>query len=151
MFFLSGEARACGISHPGRMFDKLPAEFYNKLVALPLGFETKRAEQPEGDESMTAAKKRIPAFPPLLKKIFRFVSMTLATLMLVALFYLAVVLGQPQEPENPITVSQDQPLLAACPEHPERAADLHPIRNLSGAYPGLYGRHGTHVAVRHQL
>ena len=30
---------ACGISHPGRMFDKLPAEFYNKLVALPLGFE----------------------------------------------------------------------------------------------------------------
>lgn len=115
MFFLSGEARACGISHPGRMFDKLPAEFYNKLVALPLGFETKRAEQPEGDESMTAAKKRIPAFSPLLKKIFRFVSMTLATLMLVALFYLAVVLGQPQEPENPITVSQDQPLLAASP------------------------------------
>lgn len=51
---------------------------------------------------MTAAKKRIPAFPPLLKKIFRFASMTLATLMLVALFYLAVVLGQPQEPENPI-------------------------------------------------
>lgn len=41
--------------------------------------------------------------------------MTLATLMLVALFYLAVVLGQPQEPENPITVSQDQPLLAASP------------------------------------
>lgn len=49
---------------------------------------------------MTAAKKRIPAFPPA-EKIFRFASMTLATLMLVALFYLAVVLGQPQEPENP--------------------------------------------------
>ena len=41
--------------------------------------------------------------------------MAFATLLLITLFYLAVVLGQPQEPENPVTVSQDQPLLAASP------------------------------------
>ena len=74
---------------------------------------------------MTAAKRaakvrsrkneRVKKTHPRLKKFLRAILMALATLLLVALFYLAVVLGQPQEPENPVTVSQDQPLLAASP------------------------------------
>lgn len=74
---------------------------------------------------MTAAKRaaggrkhreeRVKKTHPRLKKCFRFIGMAFATLLLIALFYLAVVLGQPQEPENPVTVSQDQPLLAASP------------------------------------
>ena len=59
--------------------------------------------------------QRVKKAHPRLKKALRLVGMTFATLLLVALFYLAVVLGQPQEPENPITVAQDQPLLAASP------------------------------------
>ena len=61
-----------------------------------------------------SAAPMVPRHPGL-KKALRFCGMALATLALVALFYLAVILGQPQEPENPVEPLADQPLLAASP------------------------------------
>ena len=62
------------------------------------------------------APKREPRKPhPRLKKALHVLLMTLLTVILVALFYLAVILGQPEEPENAIDIDQTQPLLTASP------------------------------------
>ena len=52
---------------------------------------------------------------PRLKKALHLLGLTVAVLLLVTLFYLAVILGQPEEAENPVTIQQDQPLLTASP------------------------------------
>ena len=52
---------------------------------------------------------------PRLKKALHVLLMTLLAVILVALFYLAVILGQPEEPENAIDIDQTQPLLTASP------------------------------------
>lgn len=52
---------------------------------------------------------------PTLKKALRMVLIGLAALLMVALFYLAVILAQPEEAENAVTVLQDQPLYTASP------------------------------------
>ena len=73
----------------------------------------------KGDEAMPRTKtapKREPRKPhPQLKKALHVLLMTLLTVILVALFYLAVILGQPEEPENAIDIDQTQPLLTASP------------------------------------
>ena len=73
----------------------------------------------EGDEAMPRTKtapKREPRKPhPRLKKALHVLLMTLLAVILVALFYLAVILGQPEEPENAIDIDQTQPLLTASP------------------------------------
>lgn len=73
----------------------------------------------KGDEAMPRTKtapKREPRKPhPRLKKALHVLLMTLLAVILVALFYLAVILGQPEEPENAIDVDQTQPLLTASP------------------------------------
>lgn len=62
------------------------------------------------------APKREPRKPhPRLKKALHVLLMTLLAMILVALFYLAVILGQPEEPENAIDIDQTQPLLTASP------------------------------------
>ncbi len=62
------------------------------------------------------APKREPRKPhPRLKKALHVLLMTLLAVILVALFYLAVILGQPEEPENAIGIDQTQPLLTASP------------------------------------
>ena len=62
------------------------------------------------------APKREPRKPhPRLKKALHVLLMTLLAMILVALFYLAVILGQPEEPENAIGIDQTQPLLTASP------------------------------------
>ena len=62
------------------------------------------------------ALKREPRKPhPRLKKALHVLLMTLLAVILVALFYLAVILGQPEEPENAIDIDQTQPLLTASP------------------------------------
>lgn len=62
------------------------------------------------------APKREPRKPhPRLKKALHVLLMTLLAVILVALFYLAVILGQPEEPENAIDINQTQPLLTASP------------------------------------
>lgn len=62
------------------------------------------------------APKREPRKPhPRLKKVLHVLLMTLLAVILVALFYLAVILGQPEEPENAIDIDQTQPLLTASP------------------------------------
>lgn len=62
------------------------------------------------------APKREPRKPhPRLKKALHVLLMTLLAVILVALFYLAVILGQPEEPENAIDIDQAQPLLTASP------------------------------------
>ncbi len=62
------------------------------------------------------APKREPRKPhPRLKKALHVLLMTLLAVILVALFYLAVILGQPEEPENAIDIDQTQPLLTASP------------------------------------
>lgn len=62
------------------------------------------------------APKREPRKPhPRLKKTLHVLLMTLLAVILVALFYLAVILGQPEEPENAIDIDQAQPLLTASP------------------------------------
>ena len=80
-----------------------------KLNVLPM----------KGDEAMPRAKtapKREPRKPhPRLKKALHVLLMTLLAVILVALFYLAVILGQPEEPENAIDIDQTQPLLTASP------------------------------------
>lgn len=73
----------------------------------------------KGDEAMPRTKtapKREPRKPhPRLKKALHVLLMTLLAVILVALFYLAVILGQPEEPENAIDIDQTQPLLTASP------------------------------------
>lgn len=80
-----------------------------KLNVLPM----------KGDEAMPRTKtapKREPRKPhPRLKKALHVLLMTLLAAILVALFYLAVILGQPEEPENAIDIDQTQPLLTASP------------------------------------
>lgn len=80
-----------------------------KLNVLPM----------KGDEAMPRTKtapKREPRKPhPRLKKALHVLLMTLLAVILVALFYLAVILGQPEEPENAIDIDQTQPLLTASP------------------------------------
>lgn len=80
-----------------------------KLNVLPM----------KGDEAMPRTKtapKREPRNPhPRLKKALHVLLMTLLAVILVALFYLAVILGQPEEPENAIDIDQTQPLLTASP------------------------------------
>lgn len=80
-----------------------------KLNVLPM----------KGDEAMPRTKtapKREPRKPhPRLKKALHVLLMTLLAVILVALFYLAVILGQPEEPENAIDIDQAQPLLTASP------------------------------------
>ena len=62
------------------------------------------------------APKREPRKPhPRLKKALHVLLMTLLAVILVALFYLAVILGQPEAPENAIDIDQTQPLLTASP------------------------------------
>ena len=62
------------------------------------------------------APKREPRKPhPRLKKALHVLLMTLLAVILVALFYLAVILGQPEEPENAIDIDQTQPLLTGSP------------------------------------
>ena len=62
------------------------------------------------------APKREPRKPhPRLKKALNVLLMTLLAVILVALFYLAVILGQPEAPENAIDIDQTQPLLTASP------------------------------------
>ena len=62
------------------------------------------------------APKREPRKPhPRLKKALHVLLMTLLAVILVALFYLAVILGQPEEPENAIDIDLTQPLLTASP------------------------------------
>lgn len=62
------------------------------------------------------APKREPRKPhPRLKKALHVLLMTLLAVILVALFYLAVILGQPEEPENAFAIDQTQPLLTASP------------------------------------
>ena len=62
------------------------------------------------------APKREPRKPhPQLKKALHVLLMALLAVILVALFYLAVILGQPEEPENAIDIDQTQPVLTASP------------------------------------
>lgn len=51
----------------------------------------------------------------MLKKVLKTVLGVLAAAVVIAVFYLAVVLGQPQENPDAVIVSQTQPLLAASP------------------------------------
>ena len=63
----------------------------------------------------TAPKKEPRKPHPRLKKALHVLLMTLLAVILVALFYLAVILGQPEEPENAIDIDQTQPLLTGSP------------------------------------
>ena len=63
----------------------------------------------------TAPKRETRKPHPRLKKALHVLLMTLLAVILVALFYLAVILGQPEEPENAIDIDQTQPLLTASP------------------------------------
>ena len=53
--------------------------------------------------------------PSLPRKILRKTAMALAALLLLGAFYLAVVLGQPQESDAPVQADMTQPLLSASP------------------------------------
>lgn len=53
--------------------------------------------------------------PSLWRKIVRWVVTALVAVLLIAAFYIAIVLGQPQENEAAIQVDMDQPLLNASP------------------------------------
>lgn len=51
----------------------------------------------------------------MVKKALKAVLATLLTLLVVAVFYLAVILGQPQENPDAVVISTDQPVLTASP------------------------------------
>lgn len=63
----------------------------------------------------TSRQERTHKPHPALKKALRIGLTVLAALLMVALFYLAVILAQPEESENAVTVLQDQPLYTASP------------------------------------
>lgn len=60
---------------------------------------------------MDAAKVKA----PLLRRVLRAVGSVLLTVLLAAVFYVAVILGEPQEIEQVVRPLQDQPLLQASP------------------------------------
>lgn len=100
------------------------------------------------------APKREPRKPhPRLKKALHVLLMTLLAVILVALFYLAVILGQPEEPENAIDIDQTQPLLTASPalNIQSEPAGGRAGGGIPRAGAGLYGRHGAGAGVRHEL
>lgn len=52
---------------------------------------------------------------PLWRRLFKAIGLTLLTVVVLAAFFLAAILGQPQEAEDAVTVDQTQPLLTASP------------------------------------
>ena len=78
------------------------------------------------------ANKRKPRHP-LLGKLSRVFFGVLATLILVAVFYLAIILGQPDAPESQVVVDQTQPLLSSAPALRVNSADQ--LAELMDAFP----------------
>ena len=67
----------------------------------------------EGCECRKKEKKETK--PSLLRKVIRWVITSLVALLLISAFYLAVILGQPQESETAVQADMNQPLLSASP------------------------------------
>lgn len=81
------------------------------------------------------------------RKVLRIVLGTLAAVVLVAVFYVAVVLGQPQENPDAVIVSQSQPLLTASPAYSLTSADQ--LETLLQAFPVpmLYAVEGSGLTL----
>ena len=73
---------------------------------------------------------------------------TAAAALLIAVFYVAVVLGQPQPNEHAVTVRTDQPLLAASPA--QTLASEGELESLMAAFPVpvLYAQSGGALTLR---
>ena len=71
---------------------------------------------------------------PLWRRSIKAILLTLLTIVLLAAFYLAVVMGTPQQEESAVTVQQDQPLLPALPSA-LFITDPNQLRQLLDAFP----------------
>lgn len=81
------------------------------------------------------------------RKALRIILGTVAAVVLVAVFYVAVVLGQPQENPDAVIVSQSQPLLTASPAMSLASADQ--LDGLLQAFPVpmLYAVEGSGLTL----
>ena len=85
--------------------------------------------------------------PSRLKRALRFVLSCLSTALLIAVFYVAVVMGQPQESSLPtVEAAEDQPLLTALAA-PVRITDSRDIALLAESFPAPV----MHAAQDHAL
>ena len=71
--------------------------------------------------------------PSLPRKILRKAMTLLAALLLLGAFYLAVVLGQPQEGDSPVQADMNQPLLSASPA--VTITEESRLNELTGSFP----------------
>ena len=71
--------------------------------------------------------------PSLPRKILRKALTLLAALLLLGAFYLAVVLGQPQEGDSPVQADMNQPLLSASPA--VTITEESRLNELTGSFP----------------
>lgn len=83
----------------------------------------------------------------MLKKALRGIFGTLAALALVAVFYIAVVLGHPQENQDAVIVPVDQPVLAASPARTLGSVQELPDMLDAFPVPMLYAVEGTGLTL----
>ena len=83
-----------------------------------------------------------------MKRALRLVLGALAAALLIAVFYVAVVLGQPQPDEGAVTVLTDQPLLTASPA--QTLASDEELEGLMARFPVpvLYAQRGGALTLR---
>ena len=83
-----------------------------------------------------------------IKQALRLLLGTVAAALLIAVFYVAVVLGQPQPNEHAITVQADQPLLTASPA--QTLTSEGELENLMAHFPVpvLYAQSGGALTLR---
>jgi len=84
---------------------------------------------------------------PMTKKILRRMGTCLVALVLVGVFYLAVVLGQPQPSDQPAQPLQNQPLLAASPALNVSAGENAEPLLYTFPVPALYAAPGAALAL----
>lgn len=84
----------------------------------------------------------------LFRKALRLLLGTLAAVLLIGVFYIAVVLGQPQPDENALSVRNDQPLLTASPA--QTLASEAELQGLMARFPVpvLYAQDGGALTLR---
>lgn len=81
------------------------------------------------------------------KKVLRILLGSLAALVTIAVFYIAVVLGQPQEDPETVHVMMDQPLTSAAPAQTLTGADELPRLLENFPVPMLYAVEGSGLTL----
>lgn len=81
------------------------------------------------------------------KKLLKIIFGTILTILLVAISYVAVILGHPQENPDTVIVSQDQPLMTASPAQTLTTADELEAMLRAFPVPALYAVEGGALSL----